>query len=400
MQSRLNTSAAIKARLDQWSAVKLTDFHINGKTREEALGALALTAVKMQSQLISVVKPLNAALLSNARDSLSHPMPADMPEEQFARSTDEDAAEALETIIVKNPHDARFREPKREEIEGLMQRGAFEKVKESDAPKNASILKGRFALAIKEPNAAEERFKAKYVIKGHLDSEKKKMVNEAPTALRHSARLLIALASTRTYPIWARDVKQARMQSERNLLRGVRLAPPERLGLPKGALLKVIKQHCDLTEAGACRWLTSLECHLADLNMKQTMLDPRLFCTTDQDGLQGMEATLADDSISNGSPAFAATEAEKSKKFDVKKPDTPPVKFAGCLLDCADKWALTQKKLAESLEAIKEKEQCFEKLRSMRGKLSWLSASTRPDISFTSAQLAQAAKDAIASEDY
>ena len=49
-------------------------------------------------------------------------------------------------------------------------------------------------LAIKNPESADPIFKARFVILGHKDPDKDRVVNEAPTVLRSSVRLVIALS--------------------------------------------------------------------------------------------------------------------------------------------------------------------------------------------------------------
>ncbi len=62
-------------------------------------------------------------------------------------------------------------------------------------------------------------FKSRLVIQGHRDPEKHRVVNEAPTILRSSVRLLIALGISLDYKLCSRDVKQAFVQSDTDLAR-------------------------------------------------------------------------------------------------------------------------------------------------------------------------------------
>ena len=104
-------------------------------------------------------------------------------------------------VMVQNQKDPRFDEPKREETDRLLRRGAFKLVPCCSMPADANILRGRFVLIIKEPGTEVEMFKARFVIQGHEDPEKTSTVTEAPTILKHSIRLLIAFAAVYNFPI-------------------------------------------------------------------------------------------------------------------------------------------------------------------------------------------------------
>ena len=69
-----------------------------------------------------------------------------------------DAAEICTIVIVNDPHDPRFDEPKKQEMKDLINRGAFKIVDRSEVPEDANVLHGRFVLAIKEPETPQQKF--------------------------------------------------------------------------------------------------------------------------------------------------------------------------------------------------------------------------------------------------
>ena len=104
-------------------------------------------------------------------------------------------------VIVYDPTDPRFLESSREEIQGLLDRGTYVVVNESDVPPGATVLKSRVVHSIKVDSKGNEKYKTRLVTQGHLDPEKGKIVNEAPTNLRSSTRLISSIASTLNFKI-------------------------------------------------------------------------------------------------------------------------------------------------------------------------------------------------------
>lgn len=60
----------------------------------------------------------------------------------------------------------------KEELNGLMSRGAFKQVKVQSKPIDANILVARFVLTIRNVVTEEGKYKERYVVQGHNDREK------------------------------------------------------------------------------------------------------------------------------------------------------------------------------------------------------------------------------------
>ncbi len=108
-----------------------------------------------------------------------------------------------------------------------LETGTYEFVKEEDVPHDATILQSRFDLTIKTFENPDEYFKARLVILGHIDPDKPRAVNEAPTVLKYSVRLTVALVASKSFPTWSVDISQAILQSEDPLRRTVYVQPPK-----------------------------------------------------------------------------------------------------------------------------------------------------------------------------
>jgi hypothetical protein len=73
-------------------------------------------------------------------------------------------------------NDPMMTDAKRKKIRGLLERGTFRIIMRSEIPAGANILGGIYVLSIKDSGTDREVWKARYVIQGHRDSEKEKMV--------------------------------------------------------------------------------------------------------------------------------------------------------------------------------------------------------------------------------
>ena len=175
-------------------------------------------------------------------------------------------------VIVKDPLDPRLTDSARKEIKGLLDRGTYVVVDEADVPNGAIVLKSRVINTIKTDVTGKETYKTRLVIQGHRDPEKGHVVNEAPTVLRSSTRIILALANCLGFKLWSRDVKQAFIQSEDKLNRELYVRPPKKpdtLSLidQKPGLLQAMKPLYGLSESPTYWWHTFKRYHLEDLGM-------------------------------------------------------------------------------------------------------------------------------------
>ena len=184
---------------------------------------------------------------------------------------------------MKNRSDPRFGKAKVEEGDNLIKLKTYKIVPESEISSQGTILQSRFVLEINNFKEDNEYFKARLVILGHLDSEKPRVVNEAPTVLERSIRLLLELISSCKFLLWSRDITLAFLQSKDKLKRNVHVRPPkyenvlEQIGAPLASVLKALKPQYGLAESLGYWWQTFREWHVTGLDMKVTAIDPCLF---------------------------------------------------------------------------------------------------------------------------
>lgn len=84
---------------------------------------------------------------------------------------------------------------KRDEIPGILDRGMFNLILHEDVPDDENVLPVSFILSIISSEDGEMKFKARYVIGGHLSQMKNIMVHSATALHPQSIRFLLAPAA-------------------------------------------------------------------------------------------------------------------------------------------------------------------------------------------------------------
>lgn len=283
-----------------------------------------------------------------------------------------------EVILPRDPRSGLFDEAKRREIEGLLQRGTFKLVLREELPSNPNIVPSRFVLAIKREGNGEEVFKARFVLGGHIDKEKRNVVHSATTLKQSSIRIILALATIFGFDLWSTDINQAYLQSASNLRREI-FVRPDVLELDKDQLLQVVKPLYGLSDAGDYWGETLTEQHLKELNMEQATGDFSLFFKRVLDKLTGLSGTYVDDILRAGTKGFENTSTTATCCFDSKSAEAVPFTFTGLQISGSkEKLKLSQARYIENLSLL-SKDADFEFFRSMRAKLAWV-VNSRPDI--------------------
>ena len=293
--------------------------------------------------------------------------------------------------------DPRFITPTKDEIEGLLYRRSYIVVQKKDILKGAVILKSIIHNEIKQDEYGKEKFKSRLFIQGHRDPNKERTVAEAPSILRSSTRLILALSRIYEYNIWTRDVKQAFIQSQFPLGIPPFTEPPlisdimKMMGNPKDSSLKALKSIYGLKESPGYWWQNYRQYHTIDLEMKQVALDTCLFIKL-KDGIPiGLIGSLVYDALGTGNQEFIEFEAEKCQKFDVKERVKDfPIRFGGTRIglesDCS---SVNQHEYANSPKPLNTKSYRDRDFAHLRGQLGCIATSLRPDFAYIYATAAQ-----------
>ena len=201
------------------------------------------------------------------------------------------------TEIIKpgDPRESEFDDAKREEIQGLIERGTWEIVPKSSVQEGANILRGRFVLTIKDVGTDKQRRKARYVVQGYRDRMKTSLVHDTSTAKQSSVKILVGISAIYGFRIFSIDVTQAYLQSSENLKREIYVKPSREFKLHDGELLKLRKPLYGLPDSGDY-WGRTISDHLTNvLGMKKTIGDEAFFYKLRNNSLHGLCVTYVDD---------------------------------------------------------------------------------------------------------
>ena len=154
-----------------------------------------------------------------------------------------------------------FEEPRRRELNGLLERGVFRIMDRADVPTDARIFGSRFVDQIKHEGTEKAFEKSRLVVQAYNDTGKRSILTQAPTIQRASQRMILSLAMTIPgLRLYTRDISQAYTQSTTNLARDVFIHAPEEMDLEPGAVLQVLLPLYGIPEAGT-HWFRTYHDH-------------------------------------------------------------------------------------------------------------------------------------------
>jgi hypothetical protein len=111
------------------------------------------------------------------------------------------------TEVINSDHPAYIKEAAQvamtEEIQGLIDRGAFDIVLRNKLPVDANIMGSRIVLALKNYKTSEECIKARLVIQGCGDRDGSSIVTDAPTVSHFSVRVLLSKSVLMKWKVWS-----------------------------------------------------------------------------------------------------------------------------------------------------------------------------------------------------
>lgn len=293
---------------------------------------------------------------------------------------------ATEVISHKDPRVGEFTAAIDLELSGLMEKGVFQEVRiPVEDRKSINVLKSRFVLALKNPGTPEEKHKARLVVQAmpHADRDRSHLFTYSPTVTKASFRILLTLAASHGFDVHLRDIKQAYVCSEFDLIHEAYIVPPKTLKLDPTILWRLRKPLYGLPESGLLWYETYRSYHEVDLKMTAAVVDPCLYHRVSEDKLEGMIVTQVDDSAICGNPGFLQEETRAAVQFPSagRSPiDHRGSEFNGSRVSKLQNGGFSMDQSAYisriDTERSKRDEQTF---GTLKGKLHYASSNTRPD---------------------
>merc|ERR1712112_551590 len=226
----------------------------------------------------------------------------------------------------------------------------------------------------------------------------------SPTAAKESFKLIMALSANFNYKMVSMDIRAAFLQAK-TLDREVFVRPPKDIE-KEGVIWKLLKPLYGLDDASRKFYLKVKEI-LQKLGLKTLPGDDAVYYEHKNGKLMGLILSHVDDFTIAGTQEFVqriVTGIEE--KFTVSKVEEDNFRFTGLDVKTKNgKIEISMEDYAESIKEIKEirKADRNEKLttaelkeyRKYTEKISWLSQGTRPDLSYSTFNIAKKNNNAV-----
>lgn len=198
----------------------------------------------------------------------------------------------------------------------MLDNRTFEETPELDLPTSSRIFKSRFIDEFK-PADRDVRKKGRLIAQNYSDESVTEVSKKDPTISRASQMLLICLdAWVDDVKLYTRDVNQAYMQSTFDLARKVYIRAPRELGIVQNNVLKIVKALYCIPKAGLYWYLTYINLHQKELDMKYTHADRWLLYRTKKGKIDGEIALQVEETLGYGTTELLRVEQTASKKFN------------------------------------------------------------------------------------
>ena len=282
-------------------------------------------------------------------------------------------------------------EAKEKEYKNLTNYDTFEEVKDVGQQRIGS----RWVITKKEKHDGQKTdYKARLVARGFQEEYKPQA--DSPTAMKESIKMFLAIAANEGFNLQSMDIRAAFLQS-RSLDRDVFVEPPRDLK-KDGIIWKLKKPLYGLEDASRKFWLRVKDI-FKQKGLKNVCGDEAFYYHHDGKNLVGMVITHVDDFTVAGTEEFIEDLTVRVQSaLTVSKVEKDKFRFTGIdIQKTGNEIVMSMEDYANSIEEIKDirkakSDDPLTKLelkvyRKYTGKIGWLAASTRPDLSITALQM-------------
>lgn len=246
--------------------------------------------------------------------------------------------------------------------------------------------------------------KARLVCRG-FEEDSEGIRTDSPTCYKDTLRVATSIISAKEWEINSLDVKAAFLQGK-ELERDIFMKPPKEAKVP-GKLWKLRRCVYGLNDASRY-WYFRLRDQLLKSGCKCSKLDPSLFIFHKNSTLHGILIIHVDDILWSGTEHLRMEVIEELRStFKISSESRSAFKYIGLEVTHDEKGIyLSQKEYADEVEEVEidKHRKCNtnlplngeerDALRSLIGKLNWLSTQTRPDLAYAVSELGSSLKNA------
>ena len=178
-------------------------------------------------------------------------------------------------------------------------RGHYEQCHISDIPPGAKVIGSHVVYRLKKTDAGDYKFKARLVVHGNEDIDKKSIRKDSATARLTTIRLILSMAVLFRLMLGKIDIKAAYFQSG-SISRRIYVRPPREMLLFR-TLWKLLSLPYGIAEAGRQWQLTSDE-FLYSIGMEAVYALPQCFMLKHKGHLVLIVCKIVDDFLFAGTP--------------------------------------------------------------------------------------------------
>ena len=291
---------------------------------------------------------------------------------------------------------------KNNEVENLKTYETFEEILDE----GQTTIGSRWVITEKQKHDGQKQdYKARLVAQGFKEIDQPQ--SDSPTAAKESFKLLLALSANFGFKIVSMDIRAAFLQAK-TLEREVFVRPPRDIEKP-GIIWKLLKPLYGLDDASR-KFYFKVKETLKAMGLKTLPGDEAVYYEHKDGKLVGLILSHVDDFTIAGSPEFVKRIVVGIKeKFTVSKVDENNFRFTGLDVKTNNgKIEVSMEDYADSIEEIKEiriakrdeklTKAELKEYRKYTGKISWLAQGTRPDLSYSTLNLAKKNNNAVISD--
>lgn len=302
-------------------------------------------------------------------------------------------------VMVASLKDDRFEEARNRELSNWKKMQVYDEVNDE----GQNFITGRWVYTEKTTDQGNVK-KARFVCRG-FQEDTEGIPTDSPTCYKDTLRVATSFISGKEWELNSMDIKAAFLQGK-ELERVVYLKPPKEAKVP-GKLWKLRRCIYGLNDASRY-WYFRIREELLKYGCKCSKLDPSLFIYHENGELQGILIIHVDDMLWSGEDNFKFKVIDQLRAtFRISSEDRSAFKYIGLDVTHDENGVyLTQKRYVAEIEeiTIENHRKCntnvplnveeSQALRSLIGKLNWLSTQTRPDLSYPVSQLGSNFKNA------